>query len=820
MRTGDGDLFGRPERPRPQELLGAPVYPKVLALAAPFDSSQTPPSPDPAPLRVLAVTNDPACLAMMRGWPRVSVLVEEAGTLAVAVERLSAQPSDAVVVDAGGAGGLELLDQIRQVAPYAGVVALLDRDDPIHAFGAARRGAQQCLSKADLDARLLLQAVRRAVDDKWLAAFMDNENELRDGVFRALSPAIVVLDASGLVVLANPAWERVARHSEGPFGGVREGTELVSLLHAAASTDQRFERYAAGIQGVLDGELSEFRAEYCEGNGARWFRLHVDPLQHHGGAILSFTDIGEHKRTEERLSASERDFRRLLASLPDAIAVHRDGRLIYANESLVQALGYESAGDLLGRSALDLVHPEDRALVLARIRQTSETRAPVPPAEERLLRADGSVLVAEIVAIPVLFEGSWATLVVGRDLSQRRELTARMMQMDRMLSVGLLAAGLGHEINNPLSFVTANVDLALRSVVELERAVDALPSESLDPTLFELTFKLGSALKEAREALSDARQGGRRVQAIVRDLRTFARPGSDEDGPVDLERVLDAAINMAQNEIRHRARLVREIEPVPPVLGNAARLGQVFLNLLTNAAHAIGVGAAEENEIRIRLYPDADGVVAEISDTGSGIAPGTLPHIFEPFYTTKPVGHGTGLGLAICQNIVLSLGGAISVESELGRGTTLRVQLRAAAGLPVADRSSLRPLAAPKRSLRVLVVDDEPLIGRVVRRCLGRQHDTRWVSGGKEALEILLQGGERYDVVFLDVMMPEMTGIDVYETLERAAPEQLDRIVFLTGGAFTDRARDFLDRIPNQKLGKPFEPRLLVQVAEEIARSD
>ena len=246
------------------------------------------------------------------------------------------------------------------------------------------------------------------------------------------------------------------------------------------------------------------------------------------------------------------------------------------------------------------------------------------------------------------------------------------MLADRMASVGTLAAGVAHEINNPLAFILANVEFALA----------------------ELRGRGGRATEVLR-ALGEARDGGLRVREIVRDLKAFSRAGRGGQRAVDLRRVLQSALGLAQNEIRHRARLEVDVGDIPPVMGSEHRLGQVFLNLLINAAQAIPEGRAAENVVRAITATAPDGrALVEISDTGTGIPPDVLPRIFDPFFTTKPVGVGTGLGLSICHGIVSGLGGEIHVESTLGRGTTFRVLL-AAARPARARRTPPRPLPPP-----------------------------------------------------------------------------------------------------------------------------
>jgi two-component system, cell cycle sensor histidine kinase and response regulator CckA len=283
--------------------------------------------------------------------------------------------------------------------------------------------------------------------------------------------------------------------------------------------------------------------------------------------------------------------------------------------------------------------------------------------------------------------------------------------------------------------------------------------------------------------------------------------------------VLELAINMAFNEIRHRARLVKDYGEVPAVEADEARLGQVFLNLLVNAAHAIREGQVERNEIRVRTRTDRAGrAVIEIRDTGCGIAPDVLGRIFDPFFTTKAVGDGSGLGLAICHGVVAALGGEITVESEPGKGSVFRVALPPAplgsgTGAPA---SRARSSFESDRRGRVLVIDDEAMLTTTIQRIL-HKHEVTVAGSGREALEKIAAGAD-FEVILCDLMMPEMTGMDFHAELARLHPELLDRVVFLTGGAFTPAARAFLDGVPNDRLEKPFDPQNLRALVQRFVR--
>jgi CheY-like chemotaxis protein len=308
------------------------------------------------------------------------------------------------------------------------------------------------------------------------------------------------------------------------------------------------------------------------------------------------------------------------------------------------------------------------------------------------------------------------------------------------------------------------------------------------------------------------------VRNIVRDLKIFSRSQEEKREPVDLRRVVDSSLRMAWTEIRHRAKLVKKLDPIPPVLANESRLGQVCLNLLVNAAQAIEEGRAEANEIAVSTYLDSRGnAVFEIRDTGAGMPPEVLRKLFTPFFTTKPVGIGTGLGLSICHRIISSLGGEIAVESAVGKGTTFRIALRPAPTSEDAVIDSEKVSSKRTRRGRVLVIDDEPSILNTVRRTLGADHDVTTTTSAREALE-RIGLGERFDVILCDLVMPHVTGMDFYALLSDLDRGQARAVIFLTSGAFTPRARAFLDSVDNMTVEKPFDQARLRSVINERMR--
>jgi CheY-like chemotaxis protein/two-component sensor histidine kinase len=321
------------------------------------------------------------------------------------------------------------------------------------------------------------------------------------------------------------------------------------------------------------------------------------------------------------------------------------------------------------------------------------------------------------------------------------------------------------------------------------------------------------------EIVEDALAATSRIRSVVRDLRMFSRSSDDDRGAVDLERVLDAALRMARNETRHRAKVETHYGRVHAVLANESRLGQVFLNLIVNAAQAMPEGKADENFIRVSTFETVDRrVIVRISDTGPGIPPEVQRQMFTPFFTTKPSGIGTGLGLSICRRIVTSMGGDISFRSDPGRGTEFYVTLPLAPATLSSVAASVPPTETPAvRRGRILVVDDDVMVGDTTAYMLEGDHDVVHVLGGAQALDAI-RAGERFDVILCDLMMPQMSGMDFYVALGALDPSLLNILVFMTGGAFTERAAAFLNTVRNHHIEKPFDLVSLRTLVNEMIR--
>lgn len=338
-----------------------------------------------------------------------------------------------------------------------------------------------------------------------------------------------------------------------------------------------------------------------------------------------------------------------------------DGRWISANQRVLEIVGY-TAEELQKLTFQDITHPDDLPKDLALYGAMLRGEIPRYELPKRYIRKDGAI-VDILLSVSMLRDdrGEPRLFIVQiQDLREKKRLEAQLALSDRMASIGTLASGVAHEINNPLSYVITNLELLDDEL----RPRDEAPASPATTALLEL--------------LDDARDGAERVRTIVQGLSTFARAGEERRVPARIEAALEVAVTLTSNELRHRARLVTSYGPTPRVVADEARLGQVLINLLVNAAQAIPEGNVAGNEIGITTFTDAEGrAVIEIRDTGSGIPAHLRERIFDPFFTTKDIGVGTGLGLSISHEIIAALGGSIEVTSEVGEGTTFRVVMPA-----------------------------------------------------------------------------------------------------------------------------------------------
>jgi signal transduction histidine kinase len=424
---------------------------------------------------------------------------------------------------------------------------------------------------------------------------------------------------------------------------------------------------------------------------------------------------------------------------------------------------------------------------------------------DRSLTLDGRAYAAR--AYPLSERG---VVLYIRDATDEREREIGRLQSEKLASIGMLAAGVAHEINNPAAFVLANIEALTGHMRLIEDKLRDCAGADARPALSGVLFEASAILQESKEGMA-------RIQRIVKDLGSFSHADEDVNVPMSVNAAVESALTMLRNELKYRARVEQDLRATRMVLASAPRLGQVFLNLISNAVQALEEADVKRNLVRVRSFDDGDQVVVEVSDNGPGIAPETAPRIFESFFTTKPRGMGTGLGLPISLGIVRSLGGEIIVDSRPGEGATFRVRIPATSTVPAARPQA--PEVTPSRVFirrRILAVDDEALLLKAYRRMLGEAHELVTALGGHEALKVL-EKDARFDVVMCDLQMPEMSGMELHQAVMNSHPALADRFVFVTGGAFSGDARRFLEEAVPAVIQKPFNVDDLLLLVDSIA---
>lgn len=534
-----------------------------------------------------------------------------------------------------------------------------------------------------------------------------------------------------------------------------------------------------------------------------WSARERETLQLLGGQVATLIELRQNERTlreqhelaferEMKLADRERMLTSLLGGMVEGVVLQdHNGAILHHNAAAARILGL-SREELTGRTSVDprwratradgstFPGEEHPAMV------TLRTGEPQSDVEMCLETADGERRWISINSRPLRTSATvapYAVVATFRDITDTRDLAEKLARHQRLVTTGTLAAGVGHEINNPLTYAMTNLGVAIE---ELEDIAGASPSQRL---------------REIVGLLADAREGGERVKRIVRGLRSLVREETELQ-PIDVNKIVRTSIQMANQELRTRSTVDLDLGESPFVMGDEARLSQVVINILVNAAQAFTAADPSRNRIVVRTRVEGS-VIIEVRDNGPGIQPEVFPRIFDPFFTTKAPGVGMGLGLAIAHVNITAFGGELDCESTVGEGTTFRIRLPYGTGEvePVRD-------PAPARSpLRLLVLDDEPSILKAFRRVFRDAPDVEIVSSddSREALE-RIRAGEHFDLVFSDLAMPYLNGPAFHEAVLATHPEVAERIVFLSGDMGRVEHQIFLARVPNERFEKPFTP--------------
>lgn len=552
---------------------------------------------------------------------------------------------------------------------------------------------------------------------------------------------------------------------------------LIGDWYARIHPDER-----AGVKHRLDlhlaGEHPLFEAEFrVAGPDGTWRYVLARGIADRGTAATHMacwqTDMTDRRQASEaldRLRGSETEFTRALDAVPEAVLILGGDHILYANQMARDAFG-----------------PIEEAMLIVPVLRTAAQEggaARVP----QMADAAGNWEVSS--PKPITFGGQAAEILVARDVGQRVKMEGHLRAAERMVALGGLAAGLAHEINNPLTYVIGNLELAQEGVGDVKARV---------------ARALGGAV---------------RVRQVVSQLRALANPGTSELVPVHLGPAIESAISLALGVGHLPATIHREFALAGTVNANPVWIGQIALNLVSNALQAMADLPREQRHLFIRAknVPDG-GTTVEFTDSGRGIAPAIAERLFEPFTTSRLQQGGSGLGLYICRELATRMGGTLELVSTGQTGTTFRLYLAPSQ----AEQSVVgaAPVVVPRRAGRVLVVDDERVIVELLLNYLGHHHVEACHDVHSASLAL---AREDWDAVVLDIILPDRSGIELFDEIFARSPQQASRFIFVTGGSLAPDVARFLMRAPNTALLKPFDFRELVnqvdRLVADISRSE
>jgi len=622
---------------------------------------------------------------------------------------------------------------------------------------------------------------RRARD-----AVIQSEARYRN-LFESATDAIYTVDLDGSFTSLNDATVELSGWPK---------TELLGRSARLLIDDEDLALVKEDFQRAITGHAVRFECRYRRADGGRRLVSVTNTPIRVGrevvgvlGVARDMTEVREHAAALER---SEARYTRLVESASDGIfTVDAAGRFTAVNHSLERGVG-RSRDELLGSPFAGVVDARDLGAASQLLHDTlagQRSRGTL-----RYHSADGGVRHGSLITSPVIEDGAIVgALGIMRDVTDDQRLAEQLLQQEKLAAVGQLVSGVAHELNNPLAGVLAYAQLLL-SMAAVQDA-------------------------ETRQAVETIHHEATRAAKIVSNLLTFARRQPAERADADLNAIITDTLALRRYALRASGiELDVALDPaLPRTWADPFQLQQVMLNLLTNAEQALAEWIGPRR-IGVRTR-HADGcIVVSVSDTGAGVPEGERDRVFNPFFTTKPVGQGTGLGLSISDGIVRQHGGQIRVESVPGSGASfvLRIPVQPAPAsrpAPVVDSAALPPTGDGRR---LLVVDDEPAMRTAIGNFLASLgHGVTVAAGGLEARSLLER--HEYDVVLLDLRMPDLGGDDLYRELAEHDPRHAQRVVFVTGDTHNSQARRFLAEAGRPSVSKPFQLDDLATVVAGVA---
>ncbi len=504
------------------------------------------------------------------------------------------------------------------------------------------------------------------------------------------------------------------------------------------------------------------------------------------------------KRSAElKIAIADQRYRSVMENALCGIILHDlNGIVIDINKEGEKIFGCPKA-QIVGSSVMNFLPSSEQEYAATLIQKLTIKKA-IGPNQAHIQQPSGNICDVEYTAVCIENENDSFIFSMLLDTTDQNKLRAQNLLSAKLATVGTLAAGIIHEINNPLTYILTNLNF-IKDTMQ-ESSFDDLSK----PTFF----------TELKSIINDSVEGAEQINKIVQDIKGFARIDKAEVTTVDLPKVLNAAINIVSAQFKNHAVVEKDFSAdIPLVLLQGSKLQQVFMNIIINAAQSMDKNNFEKNIIRVKAYVAENYICVEIGDTGVGIPSDILEKIFEPFFTTKPAGIGTGLGLSICSEIIHEMGGDIEVKSEVNKGTTFSIYLPINL---ITENASVSNESRVMTDKNILIIDDEPAFLSAMEYVFGKKNHITLIDSGRSAHSLLIENPDKFDIIICDFNMPDVNGEDLFLYLKRANPKLIERMIFVTGFPEEFKLENLGPHLMNPCLTKPFTKKQLIKAIHSI----